>query len=109
MANKREIVKYNKDVIIREAAAIVDQPIGNVKRVYDALLDSMISKLATTTKDNDVHIKLGNGVALKGIYYDAKEKVSNITGKTMYVPACVKPKVRFTKKFVEMLTESSGI
>lgn len=109
MANKREVVKYNKDVIIREAAAIVDQPIGSVKRVYDALMDAITSKLSTTTKDNNVQIKLGNGIAVSGSYYEAKEKVSNITGKPIYVPASVKPKVKFTKKYITMLTESSNI
>lgn len=97
-----KVVK-TKENIIREIAKQTDKNIYDVKIIYNALEDLIFNALSSVDKDNDICIRLFEGVSLDGEYVEEKTKKNNLTGKVEFVSSKIKPKFNITRSYCEKL------
>lgn len=97
-----KVVK-TKENIIREIAKQTKENISDVKIIYNALEDLIFDALSSVDKDNDICIRLFEGVSLDGEYVEEKTKKNNLTGKVGLVGSKIKPKFNITRSYCEKL------
>ena len=76
-----------------------------VKTVLDVLEDSLFEYLSSVDEEQDICIKLFEGISLEGIYAAEKLKKSNLTGEVSLIPSRVKPKFNITRTYCEKLVK----
>lgn len=74
-----------------------------VRDVYDILEDSIFEHLSSVNEEQDVCIKLFEGISLDGTYVEEKTKKNNLTGKVNLVHSKIKPKFNITRSYCEKL------
>ena len=74
-----------------------------VKTIYDVLEDSLFEHLSSVNEEQDVCLKLFEGISLEGTYIEEKTKKNNLTGKVNLVPSKIKPKFNITRSYCEKL------
>lgn len=72
---------------------------STIKDIYNILEDSLFELLSSVNKKHDVYIKLFEGVTLEGKYSPDKIKENNLTGETIMVHSCIKPKFNITRSY----------
>lgn len=92
-----------KDSIIKNIARNSKQTINDVKDFYDTLEDIIFDILSSVDENQDVQIKLFEGVSLDGKYIPEKMKKNNLTGKVSLVESKIRPKFAITRSYVEKL------
>lgn len=96
-------VKITKENIIKSIAKQTNKTISETRDVYNALEESIYNILSSTNEEQDVCIKLFEGISLDGKYIPEKEKKNNLTGKTKFVSSRIKPKFNITRSYCEKL------
>lgn len=91
--SKKELTKSIKDSHTKAV----------VRDVYNVLEDSIFDHLSFVDEDEDVCIKLFEGVALDGKFIPEKTKKNNLTGQTNLVHSKIKPKFNITRTYCEKL------
>lgn len=76
-----------------------------VKDIYDILESSIFEHLSSVDEEQDVCIKLFEGISLDGTYVEEKTKKNNLTGKVNLVPSKIKPKFNITRSYCDKLNE----
>lgn len=74
-----------------------------VKDVYNMLGDRINTLLTYTDEEQDVCIKMFEGITLKGIYMPEKTKKNNLTEKVSLVSGRIKPKFNISRTYCEKL------
>lgn len=74
-----------------------------IKDVYGVLEDIIFDILSSVDKEQDVCIKLFEGISLDGTYVPEKTKKNNLTGETNLVHSKIKPKFNITRSYCEKL------
>lgn len=92
-----------KDGIIKSIARNSKQTINDVKDFYDTLEDIIFDILSSVDENQDVQIKLFEGISLDGKYIPEKMKKNNLTGKVSLVESKIRPKFAITRSYVEKL------
>lgn len=92
-----------KDSIIKSIARNSKQTINDVKDFYDTLEDIIFDILSSVDENQDVQIKLFEGIILDGKYIPEKMKKNNLTGKVSLVESKIRPKFAITRSYVEKL------
>ena len=73
------------------------------KDFYNTLENIIFDTLSSVNEEQDVCIKLFEGVSLEGIYVKEKLKKSNLTGEVSLIPSRVKPKFNITRSYCKKL------
>lgn len=94
---------YTKAQIIKMVARSARIRKSLVKRVYEELENEIVNLLSTATKDNDVSLRLFEGISIDSEFLPAKEKVNNLTGKTITTLEKIKAKANITRYYCEKL------
>ena len=76
-----------------------------VKDIYDILESSIFEHLSSVDEEQDVCIKLFEGISLDGTYVEEKTKKNNLTGKVNLVPSKIKPKFNITRSYCDKLND----
>lgn len=76
-----------------------------VKDIYDILENSIFEHLSSVDEEQDVCIKLFEGISLDGTYAEGKVKKNNLTGKVNLVPSKIKPKFNITRSYCDKLND----
>lgn len=97
-----KVVK-TKENIIRDIAKQTDKNISDVKIIYNALEELIFKSLSSATQDNDICIRLFEGISLDGEYISEKTKKNNLTGKVELVNSKIKPKFNITRSYCDKL------
>lgn len=92
-----------KDSLIRNIARNSKQTINNAKDFYDALESIIFDTLSSVNENQDVCIRLFEGISLDGIYIPEKTKKNNLTGEVGLVESKIKPKFNITRSYCEKL------
>lgn len=92
-----------KENLIREVAKQTNNNISDVKIIYNALEDIIYKTLSSVNADEDVCIRLFEGISLDGTYAPEKTKQNNLTGETHFVKSKIKPKFNITRSYCEKL------
>lgn len=101
----KEQIKITKDNIIRNIAKQTDKNIYDVKNFYNALENIIFDSLCSVSEEQDVCIKLFEGISLDGKYISEKTKKNNLTGKVSFVDSKIKPKFNITRSYCEKLND----
>lgn len=96
-------IKITKENLIRDIAKQTKNSISNVKDFYNTLEDIIFDILSSVNEEQNVSIKLFEGVSLDGIYVPEKTKKNNLTGKMSFVESKIKPKINITRSYCEKL------
>ena len=92
-----------KDSLIRNIARNSKQKINDVKDFYDTLESIIFDTLSSVNENQDVCIRLFEGISLDGIYIPEKTKKNNLTGEVGLVESKIKPKFNITRSYCEKL------
>lgn len=92
-----------KEKLIRDIAKQTNNNIHDVKIIYNALEDVIFNYLSSANEDEDICIKLFEGITLDGKYVSEKTKKNNLTGETHFVQSKIKPKFNITRSYCEKL------
>jgi len=97
------MIKFTKENLIKDIAKQSNKNISDVKEIYNVLEKDIFDILSSTNENQDVSIRLFEGISLDGIYVPEKEKKNNLTGKTSLVESKIKPKFNITRSYREKL------
>lgn len=92
-----------KDSLIKNIARNSNQKISDVKDFYDTLESIIFDTLSSVDENQDVCIRLFEGVGLDGKYIPEKTKKNNLTGEVNLVESKIKPKCNITRSYCEKL------
>ena len=92
-----------KDSLIRNIARKSNQKISDTKDFYDTLASIIFDTLSSVNENQDVCIRLFEGISLDGIYIPEKTKKNNLTGEVGLVESKIKPKFNITRSYCEKL------
>jgi nucleoid DNA-binding protein len=74
-----------------------------VKDVYGLLENVIFKSLRSVNEEQDVCIRLFEGVSLDGVYVPEQTKKNNLTGEMRLVESKIKPKFNITRSYCEKL------
>lgn len=92
-----------KEKLIRDIAKQTNNNIADVKVIYNALEDTIYKILSSVDENEDICIRLFEGITLDGKYVSEKTKKNNLTGETHFVRSKIKPKFNITRSYCEKL------
>ena len=92
-----------KENLIRDVAKQTNNNISDVKLVYNTLENLIFNILSSVDENEDVCIRLFEGISLDGKYVPEKTKQNNLTGETHFVESKIKPKFNITRSYCEKL------
>lgn len=96
-------IKITKENLIKDIAKRTNKNIYEVKDFYNALESVIFDSLSTVNANQDVSIRLFEGISLDGNYISEKTKKNNLTGETNKVESKIKPKFKITRSYCEKL------
>ena len=104
MKNKKIINIVTKEKIIKDIAKngrLYD--IDTIRMIYKELENNIKEYLSMVAPEQNVKIKLFEGIVIQAEYVSEKTKVNNLTGKTMVISSRIKPKVNITRTYCDKL------
>lgn len=101
----KEQIKITKEKIIKNIAKKTNKSIYDTKTFYNALENIIFNMLCSVDEEQDVCIKLFEGISLDGKYAPEKTKKNNLTGQVNLVESRIKPKFNITRSYYEKLNE----
>ena len=99
----KEIIKVTKENLIKDIAKQTDKSISDVKDIYNTLEKVVFDALSSVNENQDISIRLFEGISLDGTYMPEKTKKNNLTGKESFVESKIKPKFNITRSYCEKL------
>lgn len=102
--NDSKKVTYTKDMLIKTVAKDCRIDRNTVKDVYESIEDSVSDALSSANEDNDVSVRLFEGIVLNGVYVPSHEKVNNLTGKTIVTKSKIVPKAHITRTYCDKIS-----
>lgn len=99
----KESIKFTKESLIKDIAKQTNKNISDVRDIYNALEKDIFDILSSVSEDQNVCIKLFEGISLDGTYIPEKKKKNNLTGKISFVESKIKPKFNVTRSYCEKL------
>lgn len=74
-----------------------------VKDVYSLFENAIFDSLSSVSEEQDVCIRLFEGISLDGTYIPEQAKKINFTGETVLVESKIKPKFNITRSYCDKL------
>lgn len=92
-----------KENLIREVAKQTNNNIYDIKVIYNTLESIIFNTLSSVDENEDVCIRLFEGISLDGTYIPEKTKKNNLTSEVNIVESKIKPKFNITRSYCEKL------
>lgn len=99
----KESIKITKENIIRDISRQTNTSMSDVKYIYNTLENLVFDILSSVNEEQNVCIRLFEGISIDGKYVPEKTKKNNLTGKTSFVESKIKPKCNITRSYCEKL------
>lgn len=96
-------IKITKEKLIKIIAKQTKKSVSDTKDFYNTLENVVFDMLYSVDKEQDICIKLFEGISLDGTYVPEKTKKNNLTGETNLVHSKIKPKFNVTRSYCEKL------
>lgn len=96
-------IKITKEKLIKNIAKKTNKSIVDTKNFYNAFENVIFELLSSVNNEQDLCIKLFEGISLDGKYISEKTKKNNLTGELSFVSSKIKPKFRITRSYCEKL------
>ena len=75
-----------------------------VRGIYNILEDTIMKLLSSTSPANYITLKLFEGISIDSEFLPEKDKVNNLTGKSIVTTSKVKAKANVTRNYCDKLT-----
>lgn len=98
-------VKITKENLIRDIAKQNKASISDTRDFYNTLEKVIFNTLSSTNEEQDVCIKLFEGISLDGSYVPEKTKKNNLTGQVSLVHSKIKPRFNITRSYCDKLNK----
>lgn len=95
-----------KESLIRDIAKQTNNNISDIKTIYNAIESFIFDTLSSVNANEDVCIRLFEGISLDGTYIPEKTKKNNLTRETHLVQSKIKPKFNITRSYCEKLNSN---
>lgn len=99
----KEQIVITKESLIRNIAKYTNNNIYDVREIYNALENIIFETLCSVNEEQEICIRLFEGISLDGKYISEKTKRNNLTGKVSFVESKIKPKFNITRNYCEKL------
>lgn len=100
---KNKIV-YTKAKIIKMVAHRARIRKSLVKKIYLALEEEIMKLLAEANENDDILLRLFEGISIDSEFLPQKEKLNNLTGETIITQEKIKAKANITRYYCEKLS-----
>lgn len=90
-----------KEQLIKKISKASGVGFETTKTMYNFFEDIVKENLAQADENNDIIVKLFEGINLECNYIPAKKKKNNLTGAIINVDSKIKPKAVITKSYCE--------
>lgn len=101
----KEKIKITKGKIIKDIARKTNKTAYDIKSFYNALENIIFDALCSADENQDVCVRLFEGISLDGRYIPEKKKKNNLTGQVSLVDGKIKPKFNITRSYCEKLNK----
>lgn len=99
------IKKITRENLVRMVADKTLLSTNIVKDVYDTLENLVLENVKSTDEENNIVIKLFDGLTINSVYQPEKTKLNNLTGEVITTKGKIKPKATFTRSYCNKLCE----
>lgn len=99
----KEQIRITKEKLIKDIAKRTDKNIYEIRTFYNMLENIIFDCLSDVSEEQDVCIRLFEGISLDGKYVPEKTKKNNLTGETKFVESKIKPKFNITRSYCDKL------
>lgn len=96
-------VVFTKERMVKKISAKTGKSFDHVRKIYNALEESLMDVLSGADKDTDVTVKLCEGISINSEYMPEKDKLNNLTGKKIKTKEKIKCKASVTQNYCEKL------
>ena len=101
----KEQITITKEKLIRDIAKQTNISVSNVRIVYNTLENTIFDRLSSVDMNQDISIRLFEGISLDGTYVPEKTKKNNLTGVLSFIKGKIKPKFNITRSYREKLNQ----
>ena len=92
-----------KEQLIKNVAKKTKENIYHIRDIYNVLEDIIFDSLSSVNNEQEICIRLFEGISLYGKHIPEKTKKNNLTGEVTFVESKVKPKFNITRSYCEKL------
>lgn len=100
---------YTKADIIKMVARHSRVRKSLVRKIYETLEHEIMRLLAEANENEDVTLRLFEGISIDSEFLPAKEKVNNLTGETITTHEKIKAKANITRYYCDKLSNYEDI
>ena len=102
--NERTKITYTKDMLIKKIAEEYGIGVKVIKSIYGLLEENIFEILSSANIDNDISIRLFEGISIDSSFLPEKKKLNNLTGETINAASKIKVKANVTRNYCEKVT-----
>lgn len=96
---------YTKQMIISHIAKKCKERKDTVYDIYNALESEITELLSTANENEDVVIKLFEGITMNSTFIPSETRMNNLNGETTTFSSRINPKVNITRNFKRKITK----
>lgn len=104
---KKNKTVYTKMQIIKMVARRARVRKSLVRKIYEELEDEIMALLSDAKIDDDISLRLFEGITIDSEFLPAKEKLNNLTGETITTREKIKAKANITRYYCDKLSHYS--
>lgn len=97
-------VTYTKDMLVRTIAKDCKIDKNTVKSVYESLEKNVANALSSADENQNISVRLFEGIVLDGVYVPAHEKLNNLTGEMIVAKSKISPKAHITRTYCDKIS-----
>ena len=101
---KTQTKTYTKEMLVKKIAEECGKDMTTVRKIYNALEESIVELLSSADLQIDISIRLFEGITIDSSFIPEKTKVNNLTGKVITTASKIKPKANITRSYCNKLT-----
>lgn len=102
---EKEKLTYTKANLIKSIARDCGFEQEEVRMVYESLDNHILEALSSATEDEDVVVRLFDGVSISSTFEPEMERHNNLTGESIISSCKIRPKAKLTRNYRERLTK----
>ena len=102
MSDKTKI-KITKDELVKSIAVQSNSTQKSVREFYNLLEKEIFSLVSSANEEQDIQIRLFEGVTLNSEFVPDKERFNNLTNEVEFVGSRIKPRFNISRTYCEKL------
>lgn len=109
MKKSKKSNTHNRENLIKKIAQQTGYSDDVVKKIYNTLDTVVFDALASATEEEDIKIKLFNGITMTSTFVPSKHQMNNLTGKMIQTACKIKPKVIISRDFKTRMNQKMNL